>query len=224
MDLLFTLLRVAVGAPLITAGLAWWAVARSARRWVPSATGILAPLVLVTWLWRNRRHLRGAIVAACAGVVAVVWIAALGSSAKLRWAFGLAAPAGTLAYVLAWNATTYPALPPWTAIRYHMRVARHREVLSDAVHASAGDGARVVAGSVKALPDGSVECEVIGPAGMPHDDLLTALRGSLAESVLAVSGRTFRSAAVVGAGAKGRVRVRCSTHDPLSNVVGLDEL
>lgn len=224
MDTLFALFRVAVAAPLVTFGLVWWAAARAARRYVPSAIGIIAPVVAVVWLWKNRRHTRGALVAVCSVAVGLMWIAALGSSSRLRWAVAVALPAGALAGWLWWCVSNYPTLPPWTALRYHFTVARHREVLSDAVHASAGEGARVVPGSVKALPDGSVECEVIGPAGMSHDDLLSTLRSSLAESVLAVSNRTFRSASVVGAGARGRVRVRCSTVDPLSNVVGLDDL
>jgi hypothetical protein len=224
MELLEAVVRVAVAAPMLTLGAAWFAAARWSRKVAPNAMWIVAPVVGLVWLHKNRKDLRAVVIVAAGLLVGLVWAVLLLAVPQVRFAVAVAIPAGALYGWLWWSVSNYPTIDPITATRYHYAVGRHRQVLTDAVHASAGEGARVVPGSVKALPDGTVEAEVIGAPGRSHDETLQLLRESLAESVLAVSGRAFRSASVVGTGSKGRVRVRCLVHDPLSDVVGLDDL
>lgn len=224
MELVEAVVRVAVAAPMLTLGAVWFAAARWSRRVAPNAMWIIAPVMGLVWLHKNRKDLRAVVIVVAVLLVGMVWAVLLLAVPQVRFAVAVAIPAGGFFGWLWWSATNYPALDPVTATRYHFAVGRHRRVLTDAVHASAGEGAKVVPGSVKALPDGTVEAEVIGAAGRSHDETLALLRETLAESVLAVSGRAFRSASVVGTGAKGRVRIRCLTVDPYEQTIRLSDL
>lgn len=115
-----------------------------------------------------------------------------------------------------------PAASPFLALQCAIAERRQREVLSDAVPASAGEGARVVA--VRPLGGDEFEAEIIGPAGVPHADLVASLQATLAESVLSLSGRRLAHVSVVGTGSKGSVLVRCSTASPYGRTVRLEDL
>lgn len=221
MELLWAVLHIAVGAPLVTFGLTWWAAARWARKNVPGGWSILGPIAVLTFLYKERRNLRGAVIAVSAALVVLVWAFVIATMPTVRWALTLAVPAGGYFGMLWWSASTYPTLDPFTAIRYHVTVGRHRQVLTDAVHASAGDTARVLSVDVV---DGAVEATIVGPAGRSHDELVESLRDTLAESVMAQTGRAMRTVMVVGDGAKGRVKVRCLTVDPYEQTVRFDDL
>jgi len=220
MELLSTLVRLALGAPTITMALLWWWAASWARRrrigW-----SVLGPIVVATWLWKERRNLRGAVAAVSVVAVAAAWVWAVLTVPSVRWAAAVAIPAGAWAGWLWWAATTHPGVDPITAVRYHLAIGRHATRLGEAARASTGDGARVE--SVTADGD-TVEATIVGPPGKPHEDLVSDLRASLAESVLAQTGRQLRGVAVVGTGARGRVLVRCQTHDPYVNAITLADL
>ena len=173
---------------------------------------------MVGWLWVHRRDLRGLLVVVSTVGLGLVWAAALAASPGLRWALVVALPMGAACALWAAGVTRWGAYPPGVAWRLAVAGWQQREVMTEAVAASA-EGARVV--SVEALPDGQVEAQIIGAAGVAHADLVAALRDTLAESVLAVSGRPMASVSVVGAGARGAVRVRCGTVDPYAQVVEL---
>lgn len=220
-DLLAALWRMFIDAPLLFGGALWWAfAARAKQQRMPWAW--LGPVAVATWLYKNRRDLRGAVVWTSAVVVALVWLVALWTRPELRYAVGLALPVGGMTAGLLWLADRYPELPPGLALRCAVAERRHREVLSDAVPASAGEGARVV--SVRPLGDDQFEAEIVGPPGVAHADLVGSLRDTLAESVLSLSGRRLAHVAVVGGGARGAVRVRCSTVSPYQRTVRLEDL
>ena len=105
----------------------------------------LGPIAVATWLYKNRRDLRKVIVFGSAAVLTVVWAGLLWASPSLRFAVGLALPSGLATAGLMWLASEYPQLPPFLALQCAIAERRQREVLSDAVPASAGEGARVVA-------------------------------------------------------------------------------
>jgi len=209
-------------APMMTLAGLWWAAVHAARKMdIPEWMIWLGPIALV-WFLHRKRKLRGTTLAAVGGIIGLLWAGLLWSSPGLRFAVGLAIPVGLAAAGWVWLVSNYPHLPPTLAVQVAIAERRHREVLSDAVHASAGEGARV--SSLTPLADGQFEAEIIGPAGMPHADLVEALTGSLAESILSQSGRVMRDVAVVGAGAKGSVRVRCSTSDPYKKTMRLEDM
>lgn len=220
-DLLEALVRMSVRAPMLTLGALWWATSAHAKR-ARMPWAWLGPLAVATWLYKNRRDLRGVVVWSSGAALAALWVGMLWTSPTLRFSVGLALPAGCAAAGLMWLADRYPELPPLLAARCALAEWRHREVLSEAVPASAGEGARVV--SVRPTGGDDYEADVIGPAGMSHADLVAALRDTLAESILALSGRRIAHVAVVGAGAKGAVRVRCSTASPYQRTVRLEDL
>lgn len=220
-DLLVALARMSLRAPLMTLGVMWWAFTAHAKR-ARMPWAWLGPIAVATWLYKNRRDLRGVVVWTAGTALVVVWVGLLWSSPSLRFAVGLALPSGLAAAGLMWLADRYPELPPGLAVRVALAERRHREVLSDAVPASAGDGARVVA--VRPSGADEFEAEIIGPPGVPHADLVASLRDTLAESVLSLSGRRLAHVAVVGGGARGSVVVRCSTASPYGRTVRLEDL
>jgi len=220
-DLLEALVRMLVRAPLLSLGALWWLTSAHAKR-ARMPWAWLGPVAVATWLYKNRRDLRGVVVWASAAGLGLLWVGLLWSSPELRFGVGVALPSGLAAAGLMWLADRYPELPPGLAVRVALAERRHREVLSEAVPASAGSGARVV--SVRPTGDDEFEADVIGPPGVAHADLVASLRDSLAESVLSLSGRRLAHVAVVGAGAKGAVRVRCSTASPYGRTVRLEDL
>ncbi len=220
-DVFAALVRMSLAAPALSLGLAWWAFSAHARR-ARMPWAWLGPVAVATWLYKNRRDLRGVVVWATSIGLGLVWVGLLWASPGLRFAVGLALPSGLAAAGLMWLADRYPQLPPGLALRCALAERRHREVLSDAVPASAGEGARVV--SVTPIGDDEFEAEIVGPPGVPHADLVGSLRDSLAESVLSLSGRRLAHVAVVGNGSKGAVRVRCSTASPYGRTVRLEDL
>lgn len=216
-DVLSTLLHVAISAPLPTLAVLWWLAAARARR-LRAPLSWTGPVALLLVLWTQRRHLRGVIVAASVALLAVVWVVVLAGSPRLRWALVVAVPTGA-ASALWWSGVTrFGTLPIVEAARVARAEMLTRQDLHDAVEASA-HGARVV--SVSAQPDGSCEAVVIGPAGVSHDDLVASLRDTLAESMLSLTGRAMESVSVLGAGAKGSVRVRLAGEDRYAQVVVL---
>lgn len=220
-ELLAVVWRLFVGAPLLVGGALWWAFAQRAKQQrMPWAW--LGPIAVGTWLYKNRRDLRGAVVWTSSVAVGLVWLVALWTRPEIRYAVGLALPAGCLTAGLLWLADRYPELPPGLAVRCALAERRHREVLSDAVPASAGVGARVV--SVRPVGGDEFEADVIGPPGVAHADLVASLRDTLAESVLSLSGRRLAHVAVVGKGARGSVLVRCSTVSPYGRTIRLEDL
>lgn len=220
-ELVRVVLRVFFAAPLLVGGALWWAFwARAKQARMPWAW--LGPIAVATWLYKNRRDLRKVIVFGSAAVLTVVWAGLLWASPSLRFAVGLALPSGLATAGLMWLASEYPQLPPFLALQCAIAERRQREVLSDAVPASAGEGARVVA--VRPLGGDEFEAEIIGPAGVPHADLVASLQASLAESVLSLSGRRLAHVSVVGTGSKGSVLVRCSTRSPYGRTVRLEDL
>ena len=222
---LLDLMRVAVGlflaAPLPALGLLWWASARHARRLKVPLWFFGLP-AYAAWLYKERRNLRGAVLWCSVTAVTLLWVGLLWASPSIRFGVGIALPAGLLAGGLVWLGTNYPHLPPHVAIQFALAEQRSREVVTEAVAASVGAGARVV--SVHQVGNGEFEAEIVGPPGVSHSDLLDSLRGSLAESILAQSGRVVREVSVLGTAAKGRVRVRCATHDPYAKTMTLDEV
>jgi hypothetical protein len=207
--------------PLFVA--AWWWSARRARQ-LKSPLAVLGPIAILVWLWKERRELRGLVVFLATLFGAVVWGSLLMFSPNVRWAAAIALPVGLTAGAWVYGFERYRELPIGEAARYAMRRRRSVAALTPAVRAAAGEGARLVPGSVVVRPDGSVEAEVVGAPGHSHDETLSALRETLAESVLAVSGREFRSASVVGTAARGRVKVRCVVTDPYEQMVRLEDL
>jgi len=220
-DLLEALVRMLVRAPLLSLGALWWLTSAHAKR-ARMPWAWLGPVAVATWLYKNRRDLRGVVVWASAAGLTLLWVGLLWSSPELRFGVGVALPSGLAAAGLMWLADRYPELPPGLAVRVALAERRHREVLSEAVPASAGSGARVVC--VRPVGDDEFEADVIGPPGVAHADLVASLRDSLAESVLSLSGRRLAHVAVVGDGAKGAVRVRCSTQSPYGRTVRLEDL
>lgn len=220
-DLLEALVRMLVRAPLLSLGALWWLTSAHAKR-ARMPWAWLGPVAVATWLYKNRRDLRGVVVWASAAGLTLLWVGLLWSSPELRFGVGVALPSGLAAAGLMWLADRYPELPPGLAVRVALAERRHREVLSEAVPASAGTGARVVC--VRPVGDDEFEADVIGPPGVAHADLVASLRDSLAESVLSLSGRRLAHVAVVGDGAKGAVRVRCSTVSPYGRTVRLEDL
>lgn len=220
-DLVVALVGMSLRAPLLFLGVLWWAFTAHAKR-ARMPWAWLGPIAVATWLYKNRRELRGVVVWTAGTALVLVWCGLLWSSPSLRFAVGLALPSGCAAAGLVWLADRYPELPPGLAVRVALAERRHREVLSEAVPASAGDGARVV--SVRPIGDDEFEAEVIGPPGVAHADLVASLRDSLAESVLSLSGRRLAHVAVVGSGTKGAVKVRCSTQSPYGRTVRLEDL
>jgi len=220
-DLLEALVRMLVRAPLLSLGALWWLTSAHAKR-ARMPWAWLGPVAVATWLYKNRRDLRGVVVWASAAGLTLLWVGLLWSSPELRFGVGVALPSGLAAAGLMWLADRYPELPPGLAVRVALAERRHREVLSEAVPASAGSGARVVC--VRPVGDDEFEADVIGPPGVAHADLVASLRDPLAESVLSLSGRRLAHVAVVGAGAKGAVRVRCSTQSPYGRTVRLEDL
>lgn len=218
-ELVRTLVSMVVHAPTLSLGLVWWAAFACARRLdVPKWMAVVAPVGVAWFLWRKRHsRLAGALLAG-------VWCLLLWAYPSLRFACGVALPVGGSLAGLVWLAGRYPSLSPWHALQFAVLERRHREVLSDAVPASAGEGARVVKDSVHVAADGSFDAEIIGPAGVAHADLLEALRATLAETVYAMSGRRVEHMSVVGAGPKGRVRVRGAAVSPYSAPVSLEDL
>lgn len=220
-DLLEALVRMLVRAPLLSLGALWWLTSAHAKR-ARMPWAWLGPVAVATWLYKNRRDLRGVVVWASAAGLTLLWVGLLWSSPELRFGVGVALPSGLAAAGLMWLADRYPELPPGLAVRVALAERRHREVLSEAVPASAGSGARVVC--VRPVGEDEFEADVIGPPGVAHADLVASLRDSLAESVLSLSGRRLAHVAVVGDGAKGAVRVRCSTVSPYGRTVRLEDL
>lgn len=220
-DLLEALVRMLVRAPLLSLGALWWLTSAHAKR-ARMPWAWLGPIAVATWLYKNRRDLRGVVVWASAAGLTLLWVGLLWSSPELRFGVGVALPSGLAAAGLMWLADRYPELPPGLAVRVALAERRHREVLSEAVPASAGSGARVVC--VRPVGEDEFEADVIGPPGVAHADLVASLRDSLAESVLSLSGRRLAHVAVVGDGAKGAVRVRCSTVSPYGRTVRLEDL
>ncbi len=220
-DLVVALVGMSLRAPLLFLGVLWWAFTAHAKR-ARMPWAWLGPVAVATWLYKNRRDLRGVVVWASAAGLTLLWVGLLWSSPELRFGVGVALPSGLAAAGLMWLADRYPELPPGLAVRVALAERRHREVLSEAVPASAGSGARVVC--VRPVGEDEFEADVIGPPGVAHADLVASLRDSLAESVLSLSGRRLAHVAVVGGGAKGAVRVRCSTVSPYGRTVRLEDL
>lgn len=208
-DILRTLAHVAISAPLPTLAVLWWIAAARARR-LRAPLSWTGPVALLLVLWTQRRHARGAIVAASVALLVVVWVAVLAASPRLRWALAVAVPAAAAAGLWVAGVSRFGALPIVEAARTARAEMLTRQDLHGAVEASA-HGARVV--RVDAQPDGSCEALVIGPPGVSHDDLVASLRDTLAESMLSLTGRAMESVSVLGAGARGSVRVRLSGTD-----------
>jgi hypothetical protein len=222
-DLLVALARMSLRAPLMTLGVMWWAFTAHAKR-ARMPWAWLGPIAVATWLYKNRRDLRGVVVWTAGTALVVVWVGLLWSSPSLRFAVGLALPSGLAAAGLMWLADRYPELPPGLAVRVALAERRHREVLSDAVPASAGDGARLIPDSVRRISENTYEADIVGPPGKSHADLLDHLRSTLAETIYALSGKRMAHIAVVSNGARGAVRVRCSTEDPYSKTMRLADM
>ncbi len=216
-DIAVSLLRTALHAPLATVALLWWAAAGWARR-LRSPMAVLGPIAVCVWLWRERRHLRGLVAVVAGASVVALWVAVLAASPRLRWALVVAVPTGA-ASALWWSGVSrFGRMSVPDAVRTAIATMRTSEVLPGAVDASA-PGARVV--RIDAQPDGSCEAQVIGPPGMSHDDLVASLRDTLAESMLSLTGRAMESVSVLGAGARGSVRVRLAGEDRYAQVVVL---
>ncbi len=220
MDYVAALLRVFVAAPQLVLVAVWWASARWAKRNGIGLWMLGIPVVLLH-LYKNRKDMRGLILWLSGLVVVVCWVVAL-LRPETRWKVGVAVPFGVAVYVVVWLAQNYGHLPIWTAAKVAVAERRSREVVTDAVSASVGDQAKVL--DVKDLGEGKFEATVVGPAGMPHGELVERLRDSIAESILRQSGRVMRNVDVVGAGAKGRVMLRCGTHDPYAATMTLGEV
>lgn len=220
-DLLAAFVRMSLQAPALALGLLWWAFTAHAKR-ARMPWAWLGPLAVATWLYKNRKDLRGVVLWSSGLGLAAVWLGLLWASPGLRFAVGLALPSGIATAGLMWLADRYPHLPPGLALRCALAERRQREVLLDAVPASAGEGARVVA--VRPINGSEFEAEIIGPAGVPHADLVASLQATLAESVLSLSGRRLAHVSVVGAGSKGAVLVRCSTSDPYGKTMRLEDM
>lgn len=216
-DVLRTLLHVAVSAPLPTLAVLWWIAAARARR-LRAPLSWTGPVALLLVLWTQRRHARGVVVACAAVLLAAVWAVLLLTSTRLRWAVGVAVPVG-VASALWWaGVSRFGTLSIPAAVRAARSEMITRADLTDAVEASQ-HGARVV--RVDAQSDGSCEAQIIGPPGVSHDDLVASLRDTLAESMLSLTGRAMESVSVLGAGAKGSVRVRLAGEDRYGQVVVL---
>jgi hypothetical protein len=221
MEGLATVVRVFLAAPLLWLGLASWGAARWAKRQRLQWWWVGLPVAAV-WLYKNRRDLRGLIVWSSGVVAGLVWLLLLWSSPGLRFAVGVAIPTGLAVLAIVWLASNYPTLPIHEAVQFAIAERRSREVVTDAVAASVGEGAKVL--SVRPLEGGQFEAVIGGPPGMSHGDLLESLRDTLAESIRATSGRVVTNVAVSGPGAKGTALVRCSTFSPYSATVRLEDL
>jgi hypothetical protein len=218
-ELVRLVVSMLVHAPTLTLGLLCWASFVAARRLdVPKWMAVIAPVGVAWFLWR-RRHSRLAV-----ALLAAVWFLLLWAYPSLRFAAGVAIPVGVLLGGLVWLADRYPHVSPWHAVQFAVLERRHREVLADAVPASAGEGARVVKDSVHVAANGDFQAEIVGPAGVSHADLLSLLRDTLAESVYALSGRRMAHVSVVGAGAKGGALVRGSAVSPYGQPISLEDL
>lgn len=219
-DLLRFYLSMLVTAPTMTLAATWMGAVGLLRRTAKSlgipAVWVWAGPLAVVWLLHKKKRTNVA-----GWVLAAAWLIALWLYPSVRYAVGFAAPVAVFFGGLVWLAQRYPHLDPPDALRCALLEWRHREVLTEAVPAAAGNGARVV--STRAV-DGGIEAEVIGPAGMSHPDLLAALRDTLAESVLAISGKPLEHLAVVGNGARGSVLVRCLAASPYKQIVSLEDL
>lgn len=222
-DLLEALVRMLVRAPLLSLGALWWLTSAHAKR-ARMPWAWLGPIAVATWLYKNRRDLRGVVVWASAAGLTLLWVGLLWSSPELRFGVGVALPSGLAAAGLMWLADRYPELPPGLAVRVALAERRHREVLSEAVPASAGEGARLIPDSVRRISENTYEADIVGPPGMSHADLLDHLRSTLAETIYALSGKRMAHIAVVGNGARGAARVRCSTEDPYSKTMRLADM
>lgn len=220
MDLVSALLHLLVSAPQLVVVVAWWLAARWGKRAGVQWWWLGLPVVLLH-LYKNRRDLRGMILWVAGFAVAAVWVG-LVLNPRTRWSVAAVVPFAVSVYGSVWLASNYGHLPVRTAMRVAVAERRSREVVVDAVTASVGDQAKVL--EVKELGGGDFEAVVVGPAGMPHGDLVDALRGSIAESILRQSGRVMRNVDVVSSGARGRVRLRCGTHDPYSQTMTLGEV
>lgn len=219
-DLAAALVRMFVAAPhlFLLAGWVWsarWAKGKGLAWWM---LGI--PVVLLH-LYKNRRDLRGLILWLSGLGLGLFWVVSL-LRPETRWKIGVAVPFGVSVWAVVWLAQNYGHLPIGVAARVAVAERRSREVVVDAVAASVGEEAKVL--SVSELGGGDFEAIVVGPAGMSHGDLVKLLRDSVAESILRQSGRVVRNVDVVGAGAKGRVRLRCGTHDPYQQTMTLGEV
>lgn len=209
-----------IAAPhLFLAGLwvwsARWAKGKGLPYWV------LGLPVVMLYLYKNRRDMRGLIVWLSGVLLGLFWVVAL-LRPETRWKVGVAVPFGVVVYVLVWLAQNYGHLPVGTAMRVAIAERRSREVVVDAVTASVGEQAKVL--DVRELGGGDFEATVVGPAGMSHGELVERLRDSIAESILRQSGRVMRNVEVVSAGAKGRAKLRCGTHDPYAQTMTLGEV
>lgn len=222
-ELLRILFEVFTAAPLATLGALWFAAFKVAQRMgVPDWMLFIAPIGIAYVLYKKRRHARRAIVTVTAVSLVAVWATLLWVSPTIRWWAGLALPLAAAFGLLFYLGANYPHLPPWEAVQFALAERWSREVVTDAVRASVGEGAKVL--SVKPLDGGQFEAEVVGPAGVSHADLVESLRGSLAESILAQSGRVMGDVTVAGNGAKGAVKVRCSTFDPYRQTMRLKDM
>jgi len=220
LDLAAALARMFVAAPhlFLMAGWVWsarWAKGKGLAWWM---LGI--PVVLLH-LYKNRKDLRGMILWLSGIVLGLFWVVSL-LRPETRWKIGVAVPFGASMWAAVWLAQNYGHLPIHVAARVAIAERRSREVVVDAVTASVGEQAKVL--DVRELGSGDFEATVVGPAGMPHGDLVERLRDSIAESILRQSGRVMRNVDVVGAGAKGRVRLRCTTTNPYEQTVRLGDL
>lgn len=209
-----------IAAPhLFLAGLwvwsARWAKGKGLPYWV------LGLPVVMLYLYKNRRDMRGLIVWLSGVLLGLFWVVAL-LRPETRWKVGVAVPFGVLVYVLVWLAQNYGHLPVGTAMRVAIAERRSREVVVDAVTASVGEQAKVL--DVRELGGGDFEATVVGPAGMSHGELVERLRESIAESILRQSGRVMRNVEVVSAGAKGKAKLRCTTANPYEQTVRLGDL
>ena len=199
--------------PWAALGALWYVAARYARG-MKMQGWPLGPFALLLAMYQQRRNLAGLLAVAAGTMLGVMWAGALMMSPEYRWSMGGALPIAAAVWLLLTLMHRYPQLSVSSAAVAWWHTRRHTDDLRPAVRAAVGEQARVVRDSVRVTDDGTVEADVIGPPGMSHADLVGGLRESLAESVLAVSGRALKDVAVTGTAVKGRVRVRCSTKDP----------
>ena len=204
--------------PAFAAAVVWWAASRWASK-LGVGMAWLGPLVLLVWLYKNRRDLRAVVVWVSAILAAVVWAFMLYTDSALRRRVGIGAASTVALMSWVWWVNNYPTLPFRSAVKVWVLTRNEREVMSDAAKVATGDTARVLKVTPPARLGDPVEAEIIGPAGWSHTDLVDALRERLAPAVLSVSGRPLHDVVVVGTGAKGRVRVQCLTSDPLAQTV-----
>ena len=222
MDLLWAVAAFALERPGLTLGALWMGSVQWARKRGMSWWWIGFPMGAV-WLYKNRRDLRGVILWTSGALLVGAWALLLWSRPGLRFAAGVAIPMGLSVGGIVWLALNYGEYPIHHAAWFAWAEHRSREVVTDAVVASVGEGARVL--SVKPLGNtGEFEAVIGGPPGMSHGDLIEHLRDSLAESIRAQSGLVMRDVAVTPGGAKGAVKVRCSTSDPYRQTMRLEDM